>query len=181
VNLNIIGTIPTEYQILSQIPIQSVVNFNQSLYKPSNQSPAIRKLQPNKDHRIICLKLKTLLYNIFSIMNISNDENAIPQVAEIFSLLGQPARLQLFLAIGTEKVCVCQLEKLLNFRQAYASQQLMLMREAGLVETERVGRHIFYYIPDLRWLDIIKESAALRGINLPHFILPEISDCEYKP
>jgi DNA-binding transcriptional ArsR family regulator len=114
-------------------------------------------------------------------MNVSSDQPPVPQIAEFFSLLGQPARLQIMLAIGTEKVCVCQLERLLDSRQAYISQQLMLLREAGLVETERVGRHIFYFIPDLRWLDLIKQTATLQGINLPNYVLPDIKDCEYKP
>lgn len=121
------------------------------------------------------------MYNTFNIMNVSRDKLNSPQLSEVFSLLGQPARLQIVLAIGTEKVCVCQLEKLLGSRQAYISQQMMLLREAGLVETERVGRHIYYFVPDKRWLELIQQAAMIQGVELPKFELPAIEDCEYKP
>jgi DNA-binding transcriptional ArsR family regulator len=121
------------------------------------------------------------MYNTFNIMNMSSDNLKSPQLTEVFALLGQPARLQILLAIGTEKVCVCQLERLMGSRQAYISQQLMLLREVGLVDTERVGRHIFYFVPDQRWLNLIQQAAMIQGIELPKFELPAIEDCEYKP
>jgi len=122
-----------------------------------------------------------LMYNTFNIMNVSNDKPNPSQITDVFALLGQPARLQIVLAIGTEKVCVCQLEKLLGYRQAYISQQMMRLREAGLVDTKRVGRHIFYFVPDKRWLELIQQAAMIQGIELPKFELPAIEDCEYKP
>ncbi len=121
------------------------------------------------------------MYNTFNIMNVSSDKPTAPQITDVFALLGQPARLQIVLAIGNEKVCVCQLERLLGSRQAYISQQLMLLREVGLVETERVGRHIFYFIPDQRWLGLIQQAASIQGVELPEYKLPAIEDCEYKP
>jgi ArsR family transcriptional regulator len=114
-------------------------------------------------------------------MNVLPNNPNSPQLSSVFALLGQTARLNIFLAIGTGHVCVCHLEKILSLRQAYISQQLMLLREAGLVDTERVGRHIFYYIPDVRWLDLIQHGALIQGIELPKFELPAIEDCEYKP
>jgi len=114
-------------------------------------------------------------------MNVSSDNPPPIQITEVFALLGQPARLHIVLAIGTDKVCVCQLEKLLGSRQAYISQQMMRLREAGLVDTERVGRHIFYFVPDKRWLELIQQAAMIQGIELPKFELPAIEDCEYKP
>jgi DNA-binding transcriptional ArsR family regulator len=114
-------------------------------------------------------------------MNVSDYKPEFQNFAAVFALLGQPARLQIVLAIGTDHVCVCQLEKLMGNRQAYISQQLMLLREAGLVETERVGRHIFYYLPDPRWLELIQQAALIKNIELPKHDLPAIEDCEYKP
>lgn len=121
------------------------------------------------------------MYNTFNIMNVSSDKPNPPQITDVFALLGQPSRLHIVLAIGLEKVCVCQLERLLGNRQAYISQQLMLLREAGLVETERVGRHIYYFVPDTRWLDLIQQAAMIQSVELPKFELPAIEDCEYKP
>ena len=114
-------------------------------------------------------------------MNMSEYTPDSQQMADIFALIGQASRLHILLAIGTEHACVCQLEALLGLRQAYISQQLMLLRDAGLVDTERVGRHIFYRITDPRWLDLIKNAAGILGMEIPEYILPEISNCRYEP
>ena len=102
-------------------------------------------------------------------------------LAEAFALLAQPARLKIVLAIGTKHACVCHLESVLGLRQAYISQQLMLLRAAGIVETERVGRHIFYSLTDPHWLALIQQAAQIKGVTLPNFDLPEINDCSYTP
>lgn len=98
---------------------------------------------------------------------------------KIFNLLGQPERLKIVLAIGKEHACVCHLESVLGMRQAYISQQLMLLRQSGLVVTERSGRHIFYSLVDPRWLDLIDRAAQLADTSLPSFTLPEIDNCVY--
>ena len=114
-------------------------------------------------------------------MNVSKPHTNSEPLAEIFSLLGQPARLHILLAIGAGQACVCHLEAVLGLRQASISQQLMLLRKAGLVESERVGRHIFYHLTDKRWIELIQAAAEITGIALPHFDLPEIQGCEYIP
>lgn len=102
-------------------------------------------------------------------------------MADVFALIGQPARLNILLAIGNEKACVCQLEALLDQRQAYISQQLMLLRDAGLVETERSGRFIFYHLTDPRLLNLIEQAAGILGLTLPTYKLPEVGGCSYSP
>lgn len=114
-------------------------------------------------------------------MNISEYTPDPQQMADVFALIGQPARLNILLAIGNEKACVCQLESLLDQRQAYISQQLMLLRDAGLVESERSGRYIFYHLTDPRWLDLIAQAAGILGVTLPTYQLPEIGGCCYSP
>lgn len=114
-------------------------------------------------------------------MNVSEQFPDSKRLAEVFSLLGQPARLNILLAIGSGQACVCHLESALGLRQAYISQQLMLLRNAGLVVTERSGRHIFYRLSDPRWLELIQHAAALQQVPLPRFNMPKIQGCEYIP
>lgn len=113
--------------------------------------------------------------------NVSNDFSKADALAQAFVLLGQPARLLIVLAIGEERACVCHLEAALGLRQAYISQQLMQLRAAGLVETERVGRHIFYRLADPRWLGLIRQAAELKQVQLPQITLPEVDGCTYVP
>jgi ArsR family transcriptional regulator len=114
-------------------------------------------------------------------MNVLNHPSSIIQFAEVFALLGKPTRLSILLAIGENQACVCHLEKMLGLRQAAISQQLMLMRQAGMVSTRRVGRHIFYHLTDVRWLAMVKEAAAIQMIKLPTYDMPDIQGCEFKP
>ena len=112
-------------------------------------------------------------------MNVSDYTPNLTNLSEIFTVFGQEERLRIFLAIGQDHACVCHLEKVLGLRQAYISQQLMLLRKAGLVMTERCGRHIFYSISDPRWLELVATAALIANIPLPSFDLPEIEGCSY--
>jgi ArsR family transcriptional regulator len=112
-------------------------------------------------------------------MNMSDYNTNLSTITEIFDLFSQSARLNIVLAIGSGHACVCHLEAVLGLRQAYISQQLMLMRSAGLVETERCGKHIFYHLSDPQWLTLIQRAAELKKIELPIFELPEIDGCVY--
>jgi DNA-binding transcriptional ArsR family regulator len=114
-------------------------------------------------------------------MNMSEYTPNSQSMADVFALIGQPSRLHILLAIGTDHACVCQLETLLGQRQAYISQQLMLLRDAGLVKSERSGRYIFYQLSDPRWLDLVKQAAAILGVTLSSYTLPDIEDCHYSP
>ena len=46
------------------------------------------------------------------------------KLASLFRTMGQAARLRIILAIGEGEACVCHLEAILGYRQAYISQQL---------------------------------------------------------
>jgi ArsR family transcriptional regulator len=68
------------------------------------------------------------------------------------------------LAIGTGEACVCHLEAAIGQRQAYISQQLMALRESGIVESRREGRNIYYQVKNPQVLDLIRDAA---GISSP--------------
>jgi len=69
------------------------------------------------------------------------------------------------MAIGTGEACVCHLESAIGQRQAYISQQLMALREAGIVTSRRDGRNIYYQIEDPAILDLIQQAGKLSGIS----------------
>jgi ArsR family transcriptional regulator len=96
-------------------------------------------------------------------MNISPFDS----LARLLQTIGQPARLQILLAIGEGETCVCHLEATFGWRQAYLSQHLMALRKAGLLEGRRQGRFIHYRIPDPRLLALIRQAAELRNVPLP--------------
>jgi DNA-binding transcriptional ArsR family regulator len=88
-------------------------------------------------------------------------------VSGFLQAIGPVHRLQILCAIGRGEPCVCHLEATFGWRQAYLSQHLMALREAGVVTASRRGRNIHYRLRDPRLLDLIRQSADLRGVSLP--------------
>jgi len=70
---------------------------------------------------------------------------------KLFKVLMHPARLAILEVLRTGEACVCHMEAALGYRQAYLSQQLMVLREAGLVDDQREGWNIYYRVnkPDV--------------------------------
>jgi DNA-binding transcriptional ArsR family regulator len=65
--------------------------------------------------------------------------------AKIIKAMAHPVRLQILEALSADgQACVCHLESMLQLRQAYLSQQLATLREAGLVQDRREGLNVYY-------------------------------------
>ena len=73
------------------------------------------------------------------------------RMAAIAKALGDPVRVQLVDVLGKHagKVCVCELVPLFEISQPTLSHHLKVLREAGLVDSERRGLWAYYYVlPD---------------------------------
>lgn len=70
------------------------------------------------------------------------------RMAEVAKALGDPIRLQLVdvLRKHAGKVCVCELVPLFDLSQPTVSHHLKVLREAGLVGSERRGLWAYYYV-----------------------------------
>ena len=80
-------------------------------------------------------------------------ENYEPQ-ARLLRAIAHPVRLQILDALAHGSACVCDLTMLTGRRQPYISQQLIVLREAGLVTHAREGSNIRYRLvqPELKGL-----------------------------
>jgi ArsR family transcriptional regulator len=73
------------------------------------------------------------------------------RLAAIAKALGDPVRLQLVdvLRKHAGKVCVCELVPLFDLSQPTVSHHLKVLRDAGIVGSERRGLWAYYYVvPD---------------------------------
>ena len=73
------------------------------------------------------------------------------RMAMVAKALGDPIRMQLVdvLRKHAGKVCVCELVPLFDLSQPTVSHHLKVLRQAGVVESERQGLWAYYYvIPD---------------------------------
>jgi ArsR family transcriptional regulator, arsenate/arsenite/antimonite-responsive transcriptional repressor len=79
------------------------------------------------------------------------DREQAKRMAALAKALGDPIRLQLVdvLRKHAGKVCVCELVPLFDVSQPTLSHHLKVLRQAGIVDSERTGLWAFYYvIPD---------------------------------
>jgi ArsR family transcriptional regulator len=105
--------------------------------------------------------------NIFRILNMLNEniDQITQAIADLLRTLGQPERLKILLAIGQQEACVCHLEAALGLRQAYISQHLMALRQAGLVTARRDGRNIYYRLQNTSILGFIRQAGEQAGLD----------------
>lgn len=96
--------------------------------------------------------------------NLSQPSN-LERVSVFLQAISPESRLQILLAIGAGEACVCHMEFILGYRQAYISQQLMALREAGLVTARRVGKYIFYRLENPEIIVVIRLVGKLAGLD----------------
>jgi ArsR family transcriptional regulator, arsenate/arsenite/antimonite-responsive transcriptional repressor len=70
------------------------------------------------------------------------------RMAAVAKALGDPIRLQLVdvLRQHAGRVCVCELTPLFDVRQPTVSHHLRVLRDAGIVDSERRGLWAYYYV-----------------------------------
>jgi ArsR family transcriptional regulator len=70
------------------------------------------------------------------------------RMADVAKALGDPVRIQLVdvLRKHAGKVCVCELVPLFDLSQPTVSHHLKVLRQAGLVGSERQGLWAYYYV-----------------------------------
>ena len=88
------------------------------------------------------------------------------QAGRLLKALGNPDRLLLLCMLSQEELHVGALEERVGIGQPTLSQQLGVLREAGVVETRREAKQIFYRLTEARAAQLIE---ALYGI----FCAPE--------
>jgi DNA-binding transcriptional ArsR family regulator len=64
----------------------------------------------------------------------------------IFKALGHPIRYKIVKFLYDGPKCVCKLNEDIEFSQANLSQHLKILKEAGILSSEKVGMNIHYRI-----------------------------------
>jgi DNA-binding transcriptional ArsR family regulator len=98
--------------------------------------------------------------------------NGYYDLARLFRALSHPARLLIVESLAREEACVCHLTTLLARPQPYVSQQLAILREAGLVTDRRDGTLIFYRLSEDAIVALLREGKGFletSGQGMPAF------------
>lgn len=89
--------------------------------------------------------------------------NTVPEVKALRAL-GDETRMRAVLALKDRELCVCQIVELLELAPSTVSKHLQILKEAGLVESRKKGRWVYYSLSQSNARGI--PEAALRMILL---------------
>ncbi len=96
------------------------------------------------------------------------ETQAYDSQAQIFKVLTHPARIAILEILRDGEHCVCHMEAYLGYRQAYISQQLAVLRDAGLIQDRRDGWNIFYRVIDPRVYVVLDAARLMAGAEPLH-------------
>lgn len=94
-------------------------------------------------------------------MSMNKHADGYAVMAKLHKALSHPARLRILEMLGQcGEACVCHLTAALGQRQPYVSQQLGILREAGLIAERRDGTLVYYRLADEHVSELIAASRA---------------------
>lgn len=85
--------------------------------------------------------------------------------SNLLKTISHPTRLAILGILRSGEQCVCHMEAALGLRQAYISQQLMLLKDAGLVEPRRDGLNLYYRVIKPQVFAVLDTLNAVTGIT----------------
>jgi DNA-binding transcriptional ArsR family regulator len=104
-------------------------------------------------------------------------DRLIKKLSSVFKLLADKSRLKIVLALMEhDRLNVTALCRLLKHTQPAVSHHLTLMRNVGLVDYDRAGKHNYYYLASEHMRDLFEQFFAQAGkgeqsLELETFVL----------
>ncbi len=95
------------------------------------------------------------------------DEAKQAQLTTLFKALAHPGRIAILDILRNGEQCVCHIEAQLGYRQAYISQQLAVLREAGLIQDQREGWNIYYRVIRPEVYALVDVARTMVGLPIP--------------
>jgi len=109
-------------------------------------------------------KRRIIIFNIMNIVTSNPTETTTYDLqTQVFKAFTHPTRLAILDQLRDGEHCVCHLEAHLGLRQAYISQQLSVLREAGLIVDRRDGWNVFYRVADERIFKLLDMLRMIAG------------------
>lgn len=122
---------------------------------------------PSNRHATFAMTLKELKERIGLFTLVHQKETGLKKLeynpVTVFRALGDDLRLAILMLIRDQrKLCVYELTTALDSSQPKVSRHLAALKEAGLVETERQGQWVYYYLhPQLpQWLIRVLDETS---------------------
>lgn len=92
---------------------------------------------------------------------LAKDEHLLPQLADLYKLLGNAMRLKILLALADRELCVCDIAHVLGLSVAATSHQLKLLRDRGWLRMRNDGKMVYYRLHSKSLLKALKGDLSL--------------------
>lgn len=86
--------------------------------------------------------------------------------AQLFKTLGHPARIRILEVLSDGPRSVSALQPDVGIEASHLSQQLSVLRRAGVVESDRDGSSVIYAIADPQILDLLAIAKEILTTSL---------------
>ncbi|NPV00336.1 MAG: winged helix-turn-helix transcriptional regulator [Brevinematales bacterium] len=100
-------------------------------------------------------------------MDISNGKKIYGMHADFCKFMGNPKRIEILFLLGEGEKCVEELASLMDIRLPNVSQHLAIMKNKGIVESNRAGTKIFYRLSNPKVLEacLIMRDLMIEQLN----------------
>lgn len=94
------------------------------------------------------------------------NEEFIPKV---FKALGHPVRYKIVKFLMDSPKCVCKINENIEFSQSNLSQHLKILKDVGILKSDKVGLNIIYSISDESVKKMVEAADSFMEFYLSSF------------
>lgn len=87
----------------------------------------------------------------------------LSSLVRFFSIFSDGTRLRILSALAISEMCVTDISRVLNINQTTVSHQLRFLKDAGMVQTDRHGKIIFYALRNEIVNDVLLKGVEFLG------------------
>lgn len=102
--------------------------------------------------------------------------NVFKKHADILSSLAHPTRLEIIQLLRGQSLNVSQIVQMIGRSQANISQHLMLLREAGVLLSNKIGKESYYRVSHKNFTKAIDLMRDVLNVDLPQSGEPTVVD-----
>ena len=89
--------------------------------------------------------------------------DVLDSIVCFFSIFADPTRVRMLSALAISEMCVTDLSRVLEINQTTVSHQLRLLKNLGIVKSERQGKIIFYSLINETVNDVMLKGVEFLG------------------
>ena len=91
------------------------------------------------------------------------DGDVLDSIVCFFSIFADHTRVKMLSALAISEMCVTDLSRVLDINQTTVSHQLRLLKNLGIVKSERHGKIIFYSLVNDTVNDVMLKGVEFLG------------------